>query len=69
MYALSRAKIIFGLNALTGRTIHSNGTATGAWDYKNSESLIRYSVKKNYTVHGWELGKITTLKIYCRYKI
>ena len=50
------AKIIFGLNALTGRTINSNGTATGAWDYTNSESFIRYNVKNNYTVHGWELG-------------
>ncbi|KAK1547895.1 hypothetical protein Q3G72_018826 [Acer saccharum] len=47
-------KIIFGLNALTGRTIQPDG-AKGAWDYTNAESLIRYTVQKNY-FHGWELG-------------
>lgn len=54
-----RAKIIFGLNALTGRTIRPDGSAQGAWDYTNSESLIRYTVEKNYMIHGWELGKST----------
>ncbi|KAJ4709097.1 Heparanase-like protein 3 [Melia azedarach] len=52
----SGAKIIFGLNALTGRTIRPDGSAQGAWDYTNSESLIRYTVEKNYMIHGWELG-------------
>ncbi|KAK0571158.1 hypothetical protein LWI29_011910 [Acer saccharum] len=51
----SGAKIIFGLNALTGRTIQPDG-AKGAWDYTNAESLIRYTVQKNYSIHGWELG-------------
>lgn len=50
------AKIIFGLNALTGRSIQSDGSTVGAWNYTNSESLIRYTVGKNYTIHGWELG-------------
>ncbi|KAE8669055.1 Heparanase-like protein 3 [Hibiscus syriacus] len=50
------AKVIFGLNALAGRTIDSNGEAVGAWNYTNAESFIRYTVKKNYTIHGWELG-------------
>ncbi|KAE8690960.1 Heparanase-like protein 3 [Hibiscus syriacus] len=48
--------LIFGLNALAGRTIDSNGEAVGAWNYTNAESFIRYTVKKNYTIHGWELG-------------
>ncbi|KAF3453060.1 hypothetical protein FNV43_RR03493 [Rhamnella rubrinervis] len=52
----SGAKIIFGLNALNGRSIHSDGSATGSWDYTNAESLIRYTVEKNYSIHGWELG-------------
>lgn len=52
-----RAKIIFGLNALAGRTIQSDGSAAGAWNYSNAESLIRYTVDKKYTIHGWELGK------------
>uniref|UniRef100_A0A5B7BC77 Putative heparanase-like protein 3 n=1 Tax=Davidia involucrata TaxID=16924 RepID=A0A5B7BC77_DAVIN len=52
----SGAVIIFGLNALTGRSIQSDGSAVGAWDSTNAESLIRYTVKKNYTIHSWELG-------------
>ncbi|KAK8655014.1 hypothetical protein V6N13_107606 [Hibiscus sabdariffa] len=50
------AKVIFGLNALAGRTIKSNGETVGAWNYTNAESFIRYTVEKNYTIHGWELG-------------
>ncbi|KAE8669053.1 Heparanase-like protein 3 [Hibiscus syriacus] len=52
----SGAKVIFGLNALAGRTIQSNGEALGAWNYTNAESFIRYTVEKNHTIHGWELG-------------
>ncbi|CAK9163528.1 unnamed protein product, partial [Ilex paraguariensis] len=52
----SGAAIIFGLNALNGRSIKSDGSAVGAWDSKNAESLIRYTVKKGFTIHGWELG-------------
>lgn len=52
----SGAKIIFGLNALNGRSIKSDGSAVGPWDYTNAESFIRYTVGKNYTIHGWELG-------------
>ncbi|KAG7021220.1 Heparanase-like protein 3 [Cucurbita argyrosperma subsp. argyrosperma] len=49
-------KVIFGLNALNGRQIASDGSAVGAWDHTNAELFIRYTVKKNYTIHGWELG-------------
>ncbi|CAI9100902.1 OLC1v1038092C1 [Oldenlandia corymbosa var. corymbosa] len=53
----SGAEVIFGLNALNGRSIStSSGTATGAWNSSNAESLIRYTVKKGYTIYGWELG-------------
>lgn len=52
----SGAKIIFGLNALNGRAINPDGSATGPWDHTNAESLISYSVDKKYTIHGWELG-------------
>lgn len=52
----SGAKIIFGLNALYGRSIRPGGSSVGAWKYTNAESLIRYTVRKNYTIHGWELG-------------
>lgn len=49
--------IIFGLNALNGRSLRSDGSAVGNWDSSNAESLIRYTVEKGYTIHGWELGK------------
>lgn len=52
-----RAVVIFGLNALNGKIIDSKGSAIGAWDSSDAESLIQYSVYKGYTIHGWELGK------------
>ncbi|XVE63644.1 hypothetical protein DITRI_Ditri07aG0036500 [Diplodiscus trichospermus] len=55
-FAKAGAKIIFGLNALAGRFIKSDGSAVGAWNYTNAQSFIRYTVEKNYTIHGWELG-------------
>ncbi|EXB80736.1 Heparanase-like protein 3 [Morus notabilis] len=50
------AVVVFGLNALRGRTIDSQGSATGAWNSSNAESLMRYTVNKGYKIHGWELG-------------
>ncbi|CAH2079455.1 unnamed protein product [Thlaspi arvense] len=50
------AKVIFGLNALSGKNIKSNGEAVGAWDYTNAESFIQFIVQNNHTVDGWELG-------------
>ncbi|CAH9084001.1 unnamed protein product [Cuscuta epithymum] len=52
----SGAVIIFGLNALIGRSFRPDGLATGPWNSTNAESLIRYTVNKGYTIHGWELG-------------
>ncbi|KAL6974048.1 heparanase [Sarracenia purpurea var. burkii] len=52
----SGAQVIFGLNALAGRSIQSNGSATGAWDSTNAKSFMHYTVKKGYTIYGWELG-------------
>ncbi|KAK7411680.1 hypothetical protein VNO78_03116 [Psophocarpus tetragonolobus] len=51
----SGAKIIFGLNALVGRSIHG-GSAMGPWNYTNADSFIRYTVENGYTIYGWELG-------------
>ncbi|THU59038.1 hypothetical protein C4D60_Mb03t20770 [Musa balbisiana] len=50
------ALIIFGLNALNGRVPESDGSLGGPWNYTNAASLIRYTVNKGYTIHGWELG-------------
>ncbi|XP_023759955.1 heparanase-like protein 3 [Lactuca sativa] len=50
------AVIIFGLNALNGRKLQADSSTIGAWDSTNAESLIRYTVKKNYTIYAWELG-------------
>nr|XP_043630672.1 heparanase-like protein 3 [Erigeron canadensis] len=52
----TRAVFTFGLNVLVGKTVVANGSTVGAWDSRNAEALIRYTVKKNYTVFGWELG-------------
>lgn len=55
-FKTSGAVIIFGLNALSGRSIRRDGSAVGAWDSRNAESLIRYTVKKGYDISAWELG-------------
>ncbi|KAL5547723.1 hypothetical protein UlMin_002954 [Ulmus minor] len=52
----SGAKIYFGLNALSGRSVQSDGSSAGAWDHTNSESFIRYTATKKYPIYGWELG-------------
>lgn len=52
----SGAEVIFGLNALNGRRIASDGSAVGAWDSSNAEAFIRYTVEKGYNIYGWELG-------------
>lgn len=52
-----RAVVTFGLNALAGRTMNSDGSAVGAWDPSNAESLLRYTINKGYNIYGWELGK------------
>ncbi|KAI3908075.1 hypothetical protein MKW98_003720, partial [Papaver atlanticum] len=52
-----RVSIIFGLNTLNGRTITRDYSAVGPWDFINSAALIGYTVDKNYSIYGWELGK------------
>lgn len=50
------AVVVFGLNELSGKSRDSQGAAVGAWNSSDAESLIRYTVSKGYTIHGWELG-------------
>nr|GEX82261.1 heparanase-like protein 3 [Tanacetum cinerariifolium] len=52
----SKAKIIFGLNALSQRQVNSDGTVVGPWNSSNAEALMKYTVDKGFTIHGWELG-------------
>ncbi|KAM7266897.1 hypothetical protein ACFE04_009063 [Oxalis oulophora] len=55
----SGANIVFGLNVLAGKTQIMKGGqryAEGPWNSTNAESFIRYTVNKNYTIRGWELG-------------
>ncbi|ONK76702.1 uncharacterized protein A4U43_C03F31230 [Asparagus officinalis] len=52
----SGAVIIFGLNALNGRVPLKDGSLGGPWNSTNAAALIRYTVDKGYTIHGWELG-------------
>ncbi|KAL0358365.1 UNVERIFIED_CONTAM: Heparanase-like protein 3 [Sesamum angustifolium] len=53
----AEAVIIFGLNALHGKSIHPNYTATGPWNPSNAASFIHYTAKKGYQIYGWELGQ------------
>ncbi|GKD57678.1 heparanase-like protein 3, partial [Tanacetum coccineum] len=55
------AVVTFGLNELYGKTVLASGSAVGAWDSTNAETLMRYTVQKNYTIYGWELVDIKTL--------
>ena len=57
MISCIRAFIIFGLTAIIGRSIRSDGSAVGAWDSVNAKSFMRYTVGKGYKIYGWELGK------------
>ncbi|KVI00520.1 Glycoside hydrolase, catalytic domain-containing protein [Cynara cardunculus var. scolymus] len=50
------AVVTFGLNVLMGKTVLANGSTVGAWDSTNAQTLMRYTVQKNYTIYGWELG-------------
>ncbi|KAM4106393.1 hypothetical protein ACB094_04G062300 [Castanea mollissima] len=51
------AVVVFGLNEISGKTIDSQGSAVGAWNSSNAESLIRYTVNNGYKIiRGWELG-------------
>ncbi|KAI4376881.1 hypothetical protein MLD38_014589 [Melastoma candidum] len=52
----SGAIVTFGLNALYGRSIGSDGLVAGPWDSSNAQSLLRYTVNKGYSIMGWELG-------------
>ncbi|KAL9682393.1 hypothetical protein QQ045_014190 [Rhodiola kirilowii] len=60
LFKKSRAQIIFGLNALYGKTIQptlrGSALAVGNWNSSNAESFIHYTVKKGYPIYGWELG-------------
>ena len=63
MISCIRALVIFGLNALNGKSIRSDGSAVGAWDSVNAKSFMRYTVGKGYKIYGWELGK-NALRFY-----
>ncbi|XP_022001050.1 heparanase-like protein 3 isoform X2 [Helianthus annuus] len=52
----SRAKVIFGLNALYQREVKTNGAVIGPWNSSDAEALMKYTVDKGFTIHGWELG-------------
>ncbi|PWA81999.1 glycoside hydrolase, family 79 [Artemisia annua] len=54
-----RAEVVFGLNDLKGKTLLlDNGSTVGAWDSMNVESLMHYTLKKNYTIYGWKLDRV-----------
>ncbi|CAI9261192.1 unnamed protein product [Lactuca saligna] len=52
----SGAKVIFGLNALSHRNTNMDGSIIGPWNSRNAEALMKYTIDKGFTIHGWELG-------------
>ncbi|CAM8979738.1 unnamed protein product [Rhodiola kirilowii] len=61
LFNKSGAQIIFGLNALNGKTLlpapsGQSVPAAGGWNYSNAEAFMRYTVKKGYPIYAWELG-------------
>ncbi|GKB78155.1 lipoamide dehydrogenase 1 [Tanacetum coccineum] len=51
-----RAKIIFGMNALSQRQVNRDGTVVGPWNSSNDEALMKHTVDKGFTIYGWELA-------------
>lgn len=54
-----RAKITFGLNALTGRRMSKDDDSLmlGDWDSKNALDFMKYTASKGYKIDSYELGK------------
>ncbi|GJY50216.1 origin recognition complex subunit 3 [Tanacetum coccineum] len=43
------------LNALSQRQVNRDGTFVGLWNSSNVEALMKHTVDKGFTIHGWEL--------------
>ncbi|KAL0337519.1 UNVERIFIED_CONTAM: Heparanase-like protein 3 [Sesamum calycinum] len=63
----SGALVIFGLNALKGKAIQPNNTATGPWDSSNAASLIRYTVRATFTLGN--LVRSFIVMSFCQYHV
>ncbi len=51
-----KAKLVFGLNGLKGRTHVDEKQWTGNWDPSNTRSLLTYTKEAGLPVYAWELG-------------
>nr|KYP36191.1 Heparanase-like protein 2 [Cajanus cajan] len=58
VYLFFRVKLIFGLNALTGKknSVEDKLNWVGNWNPKNSISLMKYTISKGYKIDSYELG-------------
>lgn len=54
-----RARLTFGLNALTGRkkSKDDNSLMVGNWNPRNAYEFMKYTVSKGYKIDSYELGK------------
>lgn len=57
-YLFCRVKLIFGLNALTGKrnSAEDKKNWVGNWNPKNAISLMKYTISKGYKIDSYELG-------------
>ncbi|CAN1313952.1 Heparanase-like protein 2 [Linum perenne] len=57
-FSKTNAKVIFGLNELTGKRKENPNTTNmiGDWDPKNSRDLMSYTLQKGYKIDAYELG-------------
>uniref|UniRef100_A0A1J3CN25 Heparanase-like protein 1 n=1 Tax=Noccaea caerulescens TaxID=107243 RepID=A0A1J3CN25_NOCCA len=50
------AVVTFGLNALHGRHKLRGNAWGGAWNHRNTQDFINYTVSKGYAIDSWEFG-------------
>uniref|UniRef100_A0A0D6R636 Beta-glucuronidase C-terminal domain-containing protein n=1 Tax=Araucaria cunninghamii TaxID=56994 RepID=A0A0D6R636_ARACU len=54
--AKAGAVVMFGLNALYGRSHISKTLWGGPWNSSNARDFIQYTVDHGYKIHAWEFG-------------
>jgi len=58
-----RAKVTFGLNALSGRH-HIRKNWGDAWNSTNTRDFIAYTISKGYQIDSWEFGNRCSAVIF-----
>ncbi|CAN1313950.1 Heparanase-like protein 1 [Linum perenne] len=58
LFSKTNTKVIFGLNALVGKTRKDAASTLwiGDWNPQNARDFMNYTVHKGYRIHSYELG-------------